>query len=278
MIDPSGRIVTTSLNLGTAPLVSYRTFNGATGLAWVVGRDDNLDLAVLEAVNPGQQFAFAEVSVDDPPSRNENLVLMQFKSLGGTTESFNSAVVGSRQDVATGITYLQMQGFSVGHEDGGAVFDANGRLRGLRMDSDRMIGEGIGRIGEAWAMDASALAIAMIPRLQAGVSIINSTAGQCTSVGSPPPIPAIYKGDVAVRGVPASVGLRMYARAINPSTGAELWFSQPISNEGRYFLTASICDPTYDNAVVDFWLESKQSPSKSVYAVGRTYVNNVVFQ
>ncbi len=277
MIDPSGIIVTTSLNLGTAPLVSFRTFDGATGLAWVAGRDDNLDLAVLEVLNPGQQFAFVKVSSDDPPTRNEDLVLMHFKALGVAAEKFNSAVVGSRQDAGTGITYLQVQGFSVGDEDGGAVFDAAGRLRGLRMDSDRMISIGIGRIGEAWAMDSFALASSMIPRLQAGVSIINSTAGQCTDLGSPPPIPAIYKGDVSVGGVPAPVGLRMYARATKTSTGDELWFSQPIADVGRYFLTISICDPSFANQVVDFWLNAQPSPTRSVYAVGKTYINDVAF-
>lgn len=277
MIDPSGIIVTTSLNLGTAPLVSFRTFNGATGSAWVVGRDDNLDLAVLEVLNPGQQYDSVEVSSDDPPGRNENLVLMHFKSGGVIAEKANSAVVGSRQDAITGITYLQMQGFSVGDEDGGAVFDALGRLRGLRMDSERMINIGIGRIGEAWAMDSFALASSMIPRLQAGVSIISSTAGQCTDLGAPPPIPAIYKGDISDSTGVAAVGMRLYARATKTATGQELWFSQPIVNVGRYFLTISICDSTFSNAVVDFWLNSKSTTTKSVYSPGDNLINNLVF-
>lgn len=277
MIDPSGRIVTTSINLGTAPLVSFRTLDGATGQAWVVGRDDNLDLAVLEVLNPGQQFASVEVSNEEPPNRNENLVLMHFRTNGVVTEKFNSAVVGSRQDAITGISYLQLQGFSVGDEDGGAVFDALGRLRGLRMDSDRMISIGIGRIGEVWAMDSFALASSMIPRLQAGISIINSTAGQCTDLGAPPPIPAIYKGDVSIGGTPAAIGLRMYARTTKTSTGEELWFSQPIANVGRYFLTISICDATFANGVVDFWLNSVPSPTTSVYTPSGTLVNNLDF-
>ena len=145
------------------------------------------------------------------------------------------------------------------------------------MDSDRMINIGIGRIGEVWAMDSFALASSMIPRLQAGVSIINSTAGQCTDLGAPPPIPAIYKGDVTVGGALAPVGIRMYARTTKTSTGAELWFSQPIANEGRYFLTISICDPTFANGVVDFWLNSSSTSTTSVYGPGETKINNLVF-
>lgn len=277
MIDPSGIIVTTSLNLSTAPLVSFRTFDGATGLAWVVGRDDNLDLAVLEVLNPGQQFAFVEVSSDEPPIRSDDLVLMHFKSIGAAVEKFNSAVVGSRQDAGTGITYLQVQGFSVGDEDGGAVFDARGHLRGLRMDSDRMISIGIGRLGEAWAMDSYALVSSMIPRLRAGISIINSTAGQCTDIGSPPPIPAIYAGAITAGGVPAPIGLRLYARATKTSTGAELWFSRTITTEGSYFLTISICDASFANGVVDFWLNAKPSPTHSIYSASENHIINLVF-
>ena len=277
MISPSGRIVTSSLNLGTAPLVTFRTFDGATGNAWVVGRDDNLDLAVLEAINPGQQFAFAEVSSLDFPTRSENLALMHIKAGDFAVQKFNSGIVGSRQDSITGITYLQLQGFSVGDEAGGAVFDAQGHLRGLRMDSDRMIRLGIGRIGEAWAMDSFALATAMIPRLQAGVSIINTTAGQCVDLGSPPPIPAIYKGDITVGGVPGPLGVRLYARAIKTSTSEALWFSQPLAVEGRYFLTISICDPSFANGPVDFWLNSSPAPALTNYSVGKTLINDLVF-
>ena len=277
MVDPSGQIITTSINLGTAPLVSFRTFDGATGQAWVTGRDDDLDLALLQVLNPGQQFASVEVSTDDLPSRAENLVMMHFKANSGSTDKSNSRVVGSRQDMITGVSYLQLQGYSVGDEDGGAVFDALGRLRGLRMDSDRMIKIGIGRIGEIWAMDSYALASLMIPRLQDGVSIINSTAGQCIELGAPPPIPAIYRGDVSLGGSPAATGQRVYARTTKRSTGAELWFSQSIVSTGRYFLTISICDPSFATGVVDFWLDSKPTSTASVYSPGVMNTNNLVF-
>ena len=277
MIDPAGVIVTTSLALGTSPLATFRTFDGSTGQAWVVGRDDNLDLAVLEVINPGQTYPSISVHTGDPPERADSLVLMHYAATGFTPDKFNSGVVGSRQDAATGIDYLQLQGFSAGNEQGGAVIDALGVLRGLRMDSSRMIEIGIGRIGEAWAMDAFALSSAMIPRLRAGVSIINSTAGRCEALGAPPPIPAIYKGDVTVGGVPMAIGQRIYARVTKTSTGEELWFSQLVSNEGRYFLTVSICDTTFNAGVVDFWFSSGAAGPTSSYSPGFISTNNLAF-
>jgi len=285
MIDPSGRILTTSLSLGTAPLVSFRTFDGATGQAWVVGRDDNLDLAILEVLSPGQQFSFAEVAAEDVPERSENLVLMHFRPTSTTVAQSPSSVVGSRQDPTTGISYVQVGGFSLGTETGGAVFDALGRLRGLRMDSVRMIEIGIGRVGEAWAMDSFTLASAMIPRLQSGFTLINAASGGCSDAANFPPVPAIYKGDITAGGSLAAVGSRLYVRVIKTATGEELWFSQSLTTVGRYFMTVSICDKTFGPAtpgsptrsIVEFWLNSSSAGATSVYNPGDGYTNNLFF-
>jgi hypothetical protein len=285
MIDPSGRIVTTSLNLGAAPLVSFRTHDGATGQAWVVGRDDNLDLAILEVVNPGQQFPFAEVSSEDVPVRSEDLVLMHFRPTSTTLAQSASNVVGSRQDPTTGISYIQVGGFSLGTEAGGAVFDARGRLRGLRMDSDRMIEIGIGRVGEAWAMDSFTLSSALIPRLEAGFTVINASSGRCADEGSFPPVPAIYSGSITIGGAPAAADSRLYVRALKTSTGEEVWFSQLVAGTGEYFITISICDISFGPAspgaparsIVQFWLNATSTGIPSIYIPGDFYSIDLAF-
>jgi hypothetical protein len=277
MIESTGIIVTTSLALGSSPLVSFRTFDGSTGNAWVVGRDDNLDLAVLEVINAGQSFTSIAMHTGNPPERSENLVMMHYQATRFAPDKFNSNVVGSRQDAITGIDYLQMSGFSAGGEQGGAVADANGILRGLRMDSDRMIDIGIGRVGEVWAMDAFALSSAMVPRLKAGISIISTTDGRCTELGAPPPIPAVFKGDITMGGVNLAVGQRVYARITKTSTGQQLWFSQVIANEGRYFITVSICDTSFNAGVVDFWFSAGSTATTSSYNPGAIQTNNLAF-
>ena len=243
----------------------------------MVGRDDNLDLAVLEVINAGQSFTSIAMHTGNPPERGENLVMMHYQATGFAPDKFNSSVVGSRQDAITGIDYLQMSGFSAGGEQGGAVADANGILRGLRMDSDRMIDIGIGRIGEVWAMDAFALSSAMVPRLKAGISIISTTDGRCTELGAPPPIPAVFKGDITMGGVNLAVGQRVYARITKTSTGQELWFSQVIVNEGRYFITVSICDTSFNGGVMDFWFSAGSTATRSSYNPGTIQTNNLAF-
>jgi hypothetical protein len=282
MIESSGIIVTTSLALGSSPLASFRTFDGSTGQAWVVGRDDNLDLAVLEVINAAQTFDAISMHTGDLPDRNEPLVLMHYGVNSVTPDKASSGLVGSRQDTITGIDYLQLSGFSAGNEQGGAAIDANGVLRGLRMDSDRMIQIGIGRIGEVWAMDAFALSSAMVPRLKAGVSVILGTDGKCTELGAPPPIPAIFKGDITVGGSPLAIGQRVYARVTATATGKELWFSSIVVTAGRYFITVSICDPSFNTtssntSVVDFWFDANATSTTSVYDPSIVATNNLTF-
>jgi hypothetical protein len=248
----------------------------------VVGRDDNIDLAVLGVINPAQTFDTISIYAGNPPGRNEALVLMHYQPNGVSPDKFNSSVVGSRRDGVTGIDYLQMSGFSVGGEQGGGAFDAKGVLRSLRMDSARMISLGIGRIGEVWTMDAFALSSAMVPRLKAGVSIINVTDGQCTQLGAPPPIPAIFKGDITANNAPLAVGQRLYARVTKTSTGEELWFSQVVAVEGRYFITVSICDASFKNSttntsIIEFWFDSNATATTSTYDPGKIATNDLTF-
>ena len=128
MIESSGVIVTTSLALGSSPLAAFRTFDGSTGQAWVVGRDDNMDLAVLGVINPAQTFDTISIHAGNPPWRDEALVLMHYQPNSFSPYKVNSSVVGSRQDGVTGIDYLQMSGFSVGGEQGGGAIVPLSRL------------------------------------------------------------------------------------------------------------------------------------------------------
>lgn len=276
MIDPSGLILTTSTPLSTSPLVTFQTTDGVTGQAWVQGRDDSLDLALLKVINPSQTFNAVQVATEDPPTRTEDLVMIQYKPSGTSPDTVTTGVVGSRQDASTGIDYYQLQGFASGSEAGGGVFDASGKLRGLRMSVDQMVAIGVGRVGEAWAMNSFPLAASLIPKLQSGYSNILAVAGTCTILGAPPPIPSIYNGDITVGGNPAPTGDRLYAK-VTKASGTQLWFSQQITTAGRYFMTISICDSTYDNSPVEFWMDAVKSPVPSTYAPGEKRTPTITF-
>jgi hypothetical protein len=270
MIDASGLILTTSTDLGASPLANFSTVDGASGKAWVVGRDDDFGLVLLEVVSAGQQFSSIEIHTGDFPTRSEEIALVHFSGNRIEPDARNTFVVGSRQDSSTGLGYVQYQGISIDGEQGGAVVDANGRLRGIRMSTDQMVTIGVGRTGEVWAMDSSSLAAAMMPRLKAGISIVNAFDGGCDNLGAPPPIPAIYSGTATLAGQPVTVGARLYARVTKTSTGEDLWFSGLVVEAGRWVLTISICDSMFSNSPVEFWLAARMSTVGSSYVSGST--------
>ncbi|MDA1036537.1 MAG: hypothetical protein O3B65_06630, partial [Chloroflexi bacterium] len=228
-------------------------------------------------VSPGQQYSAMEVHLGQFPTRNEEIALLHFSGSQIEPTAANTSVVGSRQDSGTGISYVQFQGISISGEQGGAVIDAYGRLRGLRMSVDQMITIGVGRVGEVWAMDASSLTGAMIPRLTSGISIVNAIDGECNDLGAPPPIPAIYSGSATLSGIPVAPNDRIYARVTKTSTGADLWFSALVVNPGRYSMTIGICDPSFNNSPVEFWLSARMSQQGSSYLSGTAAKPTLVF-
>jgi len=268
LIGETGRILTTSSNLGNAPIASFITTTGATADAWVVGRDDDLDLAILEVINPGQTYSAVDIVVGDPLQQNEELVLLQYTGAGTVLDRKTARVVGSRQDLFTGIQYVQVQALKAAGADGGALIDNTGSLRGIRMSEQHMIDLVIGRTGEVWAVSAGSLNDVIIPRLNSGLSVINALSTSSDS-GAPPPIPAIFKGAVSAGGVPAAVGNRLYAR-LTGSNGSEAWFSELITSTGRFVLGISTSNSRFTNARVDFWMSSGRSLTTSTYVLGRT--------
>ncbi len=276
LIGETGRILTTSSNLGSAPIASLITATGATADAWIVGRDDDLDLAILEVVSPGQTYSTVNIAVGDPLQQNEELVLLQYTGTGAVVDRKTTRVVGSRQDLFTGIQYVQVQALSAAGAEGGALIDNTGSLRGIRMSEQQMIDLVIGRPGEVWAVSAESLNNVIVPRLDSGISVINTPSSTIAS-GAPPPIPSIFKGTVSAGGVPAAVGNRLYAR-VTATSGHVAWFSELITTRGRFVLGISISDSRFANARVEFWMSSGRSLTTSTYVqtVSRTTVLDLV--
>lgn len=276
MIAESGLILSTSRNLGGSPIVEFFTRSGSNGRAWVVGRNDDIGLALFEVIDPAQSFDFVEVAPRPVPQVGEELALLQYPSAGTTLDRRAARVVGVRQDFNTGIFYAQLQDLSVAGAEGGALVDAAGALRGIRMGEQQMVDLGLGRLGEVYAMDVGALSTLVLPQLQTGVSIIKFSSLGGSSPGAPPPIPAIFVGDIAIAGVPAEAGVRLYARAFK-SSQPDIWFSTEIADTGRYVLTMSIFVSGYSNANIEFWLDAKQAPQTSLYTPGARTATDLAF-
>ncbi len=267
------RILTTSSSLGQSPLADFFTPLGSNGRAWVVGRDDDLDLALLEVISPGEQYPSFNLTATGDPALDATLVMLRQGGLTNTVQKSSSRVIGSRQDFNTGLRYIQLQGLSSSDSDGAAVIDNMGRLRGIRMNEQHMIDIAIGRTGEIYAASVDGLINTIIPRLETGVSIIDAPLSG-TSQGTPPSIPAIFKGTVKADGISVSKGQRVYAK-VSKAGSEDLWFSTTIQKTGEYLLPISISTSGYTNALVQFWVNKAPNPATSIFVAARTTTINI---
>ncbi len=268
MIDPAGRILTTSASLGKSPLVEFVTFGGSSGLAWADGRDDNFDLALLRVLDPPQSYDFIELSSTGPPAIGEELLLMQYISGGRLFDKRAAFIVGARPDLNSGILYQQIFVPAVEGAQGGALVDTQAQLRGVRMSTSHLVLLGVALLEtETYLITADALRNLVLPRLEAGTIVINPAPVGGPSV--PPPLPAIFKGNMTVNGEPGPGVGRIYGRASRAGQ-ADVWFTQELTKAGRYNLPADV-PAGYSNAAIDFWFDGKQAGVTRIYSPGNTY-------
>ena len=271
MVESSGLILTTARNLGLSPVADYETGIGITGEAWVVGRDDRQDVALLRVISPRRGgFSSTRLSTAGAPQVDDEYAVLSYLPSPSTELDRRPArVVGVRQDFNTGIRYFQIQAVSHLGAEGGAVVDNSAELRGLRMTEEQMIDLGIGRPGEAYAIAADSLATLILPRLKQGLLVVLprvTDAGDAPPV--PPGLPSTFTGTVTVGGVPAPEGLQVYARVIREGK-PDLWFSQPLLPGSQYVMPISVTVQGYEGATVEFWLDAQRAAQTAKYQAGR---------
>ena len=278
MISGSGLIITTSSNLGSAPVADFFTDSGVSGQAWAVGRDDDLDFALLEVIDPSVEFDFRELLSRLAPVVGAELALLQFPGGGTVIDKRPTRVVGARQDFNTGLTYLQLQAVEVGGAEGAALIDQAGTLQGLRMNSVQIAKLGFARPGEVYAITAESLAAVIVPRLQTGV-IIMSKPGERDGggPGPRPGFPAVFKGEIKIGGEPAAIGSILYAR-VSRTGRTDVWVSRVLTVEGRYLIPVSVAGTGYTGADVDFFLLAKRSDQRGRFATGSSSELTLTFQ
>lgn len=268
MIDEAGQILTTSSNIGGAPVVSFTAPDGVVGEAWVIGRDDDMDLALLEVINSVRTFQALSIVSIAVPAVDEEVGTLNYAGAGLTVDQRLTRVIGVRQDLGTGLRYFQLGSLPSAVAQGGIVIDQSGIVRGIRMAEQHLVDIGIGRVGESYAMGASSLETLVIPRLESGVTVIHTAPGGTDPGQGPPPLPAIYRGDAFFDGAPLPVGTRVYAR-VSALGVPDIWESAVIADEGRYVLDISIPGSDYDSGGVEFWVNKRRFTEATSYVPGR---------
>ena len=276
MIAESGLILTTSSNLGSAPMADFFTDAGVSGQAWALGRDDDLDFALLEVVDSPGAFDFREVGPQIPQPVGTELALLQFPGAGSVIDKKTTLVAGARTDFATGLSYIQLQAVDVIGAEGAALVDRTGTLHGIRMDGAHTVKTGFARPGEVYAITSESLSRVVLPRLQTGVTIINKPDGGDGGPGARPGFPAVFKGDIRIGGEPAPIGGILYVR-VSKAGRADVWEARALTVEGRYLIPVS-APALYQGADVAFFFDAKKADQGASFDGGASSQLNLTFQ
>ena len=264
-------------------MAEFVNVGGQSGQAWVIGRDDSRDVALLRIANPSQSYQALSLATDTTIQIDEELAVLSFPdAVALTVDKRTTRVVGVRQDLNTGFSYLQIQATPQAGAEGGVLIDSAARIRGLRMAETQMTKLGLGRASEVYAMAAAALSGTLVPQLQNGLTLIlppdsSITAG--SNPGGPPPIPATYFGTVAISGEKPSTTVRLYIQ-VSKAGLPDLWFNNEVkpAAQGEYLIAVGITTPGYDGATIRFWAVAKQADQTAIYSPGSFQTINLTFQ
>ena len=276
MINASGLIITQAINLGDAPLANFTTADGTPGQAWVIGRDDAIDIALLEVIDPATTYGAVEVSGAGIPAPDSELLALAYGSaIGSALDKRTARVIGSRKDLNNGNQYLQIQAPVAEGAEGGGIYDTTPLLRGIRLTEAQaqLIG---GLAGEVWVLASESLGARIIPQLQGGYRFVLPTSGPGDSA-SVPPLPNAIFGTATIGGAVAPEGSFVYA--VVAKTGRpDLWFSAEVKAGGTYLVKLTVANPIrYSGATVRFWADGKLAPAASIYQESTTSQVSLVF-
>ncbi|MDE2765394.1 MAG: serine protease, partial [Chloroflexota bacterium] len=267
MIDSEGLILSTSKQLDYAPLADYVTASGRPGQAWVIGRDDGLDIALYQVIGGESNFDAVPISGADAPQTDTGVIVLGYPAAANSPlDRREERVLGLRTDLNSGARYIQIQSDVVAGTEGGGVFDNSGGLAGLRMTEEQLIEIGLGRPGEAYAVAASSLRDFIVPQLQGGVMVVTATLplGSGTQF---PSLPNVFTGNVTVNGAPAQAGVfPLYARLTKQGL-PDVWVRTTIGQGGVFQIAISAPD-SYGGGRVEFWGNRLRAAGRETYTAG----------
>ena len=125
-------------------------------------------------------------------------------------------------------------------------------------------------------MESQALANQLVPRLEAGISVIDKPAPTCDGQGLPPQRPAIFRGDITSGGATLLAGATVYARVLGG--GVEEWYPTTVGDTSRYYVSIGTCTAALQsNATVEFWYDRMVAPQTAAFELQTNLVLDLVF-
>ena len=252
VIDPLSLVLTASLPLSDAPLATIVTKDGQTFTAWVVGRDDVQNLALLRIIDaslPG--IPLGDSSTLGPGDKV--LSLGYPVASQGQLSAIESGILDARKNQSSGLRFLELDTGNQAGTVGGPMVNNQGELVAIAVGASFVQDQGFIVSSNNFAMAAEFIQTAL-PRLQDGTIQLEPRPVSTPGPSAPPPLPAIYSGAVTYQGTAPAEDTRLYARVVHPTIG-DLWLRTEVKLNGTYTLVLGVVNTLYVNTVVEFYLE-----------------------
>ena len=252
VIDPLSLVLTASLPLGDAPLVTIVSRDGQTFTGWVVGRDDVQNLALLRIVDaslPGIPLGDSSTL----ESGDKVLSLGYPVASQGQLSAIESGIVDARKNQSTGLRFLELDIGNRAGTVGGPMVNNQGELVAMTVGVTFVQDQSFIVSSDNFAMATEFIQTAL-PRLADGVIEVEPRPKPDPGPGSPPPFTAIYTGAITFKGTPPNEGTPLYARVMQQQIGDE-WLKTQIGPDGTYTMVLGVVNSLYVNSVVEFYVE-----------------------
>ncbi len=261
---PASHVLTVSQSLGMGPKVVIETEGGQRFDGWIVGRDDDVNLALVRvegASLPGIQVGSSQaVAVGE-----ETLLLGYPIQRPGSIFAAQGSVVALRRDFITGLDFLQMDHRPLPGTEGAPVINRRGELIGLNVTPAFVESLGIATDSSSFALVSDFISLQM-DSLTSGVLNVDPRPVPTPSSSQPPLQSLTFSGTVTVGGNPAPQGGRLYAVIVHPSL-VDIWSSTLIKANGEYEIFVGALNHSYNNAPIEFHLDGKKSTNAATYVL-----------
>ncbi|MEK7778274.1 MAG: trypsin-like peptidase domain-containing protein, partial [Chloroflexota bacterium] len=271
--------ITASKNLGAGPLVTIQTGAGQSYNGWIVGRDDNKNLALIKVVGatlPG--IAFGDAFGLNAGS--EMLSLGYPLSSEGKLLAANAKLAAAQQDLKTGLRFLPLDVPHRNGNTGGPAVNRQGQAMGIGMEPLFVQSLGISVTSSVVYLLSSDSILELLPLLKQGVVEMARPTPTPNPVSLPPSF-TNFQGTVKVGGNTPPAGTVLHLRVVGGALG-DVWAATSnkqagdLKSDGNYFLAAS-ASASLAGAPIEFYISGVKANETSSFTPGEFIPLNLTF-
>lgn len=264
--SPGPYVLTTSISLGVAPLVTIETQSKQSLTGWIVGRDDTLNLALIKVIGDtipavplgdslDLKIGDELLATDYPAARPDSVVPRE------------GIVTGVKSDYATGWRFLRLDIPALLGSAGGPIFDNNGEVVAITVENKHIEGLGLSFGGsETWAITEDTM-LGYLDGLASGETRLTDRPAHPGNPLFPPPLPVNLKGNATLGGDVLPMGSRIYTKL--SKANVEIWFVSEVGINGRYSVTVGVSDFTLaTGSQIEFFAEGQKASESVTYEAG----------